>query len=215
MNRTKIEWTDYTWNPITGCKGGCWYCYARKMAKRFGKTEDARNFVPTFHPDRLKEPYEVKKGVRIFTCSVSDYFAKWTNGVWKHKVHEVIRGCPHHTFQILTKQYKQLFPMPLNTWIGVSISTRLLAQEAIDYLKGRTGKNIKFISFEPLQDKIMCDLKGVDWIIIGAMSNPKRIPPKEWVDELTTQAQNVGIPVFMKNNLGYEKPIQEFPEVRK
>ena len=115
MNRTKIEWTDFTWNPITGCLNSCPYCYARKIAKRFPNIFP-NGFKPTFHEDRLAEPYEeVPETFRsknpnlslghamIFTVSMGEMFGSWVPDTWISKILEVIRDNPWHVFQILTK----------------------------------------------------------------------------------------------------------------
>lgn len=206
INRTKIEWTDYTWNPITGCKMGCDYCYARKMFKRF-----KRSFEPTFHPERLGDPLKLKKSSKIMVCSVADFFGKWNDSMWRVPIEEVIAKCPQHIFQILTKQYKEIYPMPQNVWIGVTINYNLSAQEAVDYLKSGAGMNVKFISFEPLFDEITVNLNGIDWIIIGAQTNPTKVPKKEWVEKLIEQAREEGIPIFIKDNVNWDEKIQEFP----
>jgi len=209
MNRTKIEWTDYTWNPITGCKGGCHYCYARKIYQRFN-----RSFEPQFHVERLLEPMKVKKPSKIFTCSVSDFFADWNEPIWKLLIKETMRACPQHIFQILTKQHQNIYHgLGENVWIGVTITERFLANEKIGYLVGRSDAKVKFVSFEPLQDRIDCHLKCIDWVIIGAQTNPYRPPNKEWVEHLIKQAREFNTPVFLKDNLKWHEKIQEFPVI--
>jgi protein gp37 len=212
MNRTKntLGWCDWSWNPITGCRGGCWYCYARAMYRRFGWS-----FEPQFHPERLIEPMHLRKPSRIFACSVSDFYGPWNPSGSQYEVQEMMRECPQHTFLILTKQYEQLYPLSDNVWIGVTITNRLLAQEAINYLKSRTGQCLKYVSFEPLLDRITCDLSGIDWIIIGRLSGPKRNSEPfnpEWVQSLLDQARTRNIPCFIKNNVGWPERLQQFPQ---
>ena len=84
MNRTKIEWCDYTWNPVTGCRTGCWYCYADRMATRFH-----RSFEPAFHPERLNEPLRVTTPAKIFVCSTADLFGPWVDPEWQRRVFQV------------------------------------------------------------------------------------------------------------------------------
>jgi protein gp37 len=105
MNRTKIEWTDYTWNPITGCLHGCEYCYARKIAARFKKVFP-NGFEPTFHQERLRDPFDVKKPSKIFTVSMGDMFGEWVHGKWITQVFDVMGACNWHTFLVLTKNPK-------------------------------------------------------------------------------------------------------------
>jgi len=84
VNRTKIEWCDYTWNPVTGCRTGCWYCYADRMATRFH-----RSFEPTFHPKRLNDPLQVLDPAKIFVCSTADLFGPWVDPEWQRRVFQV------------------------------------------------------------------------------------------------------------------------------
>jgi len=217
MNRTKIEWTDYTWNPITGCKHGCWYCYARKLAVRgFIKN----NFEPTFYPERLKEPWNLKKPSKIFVCSVSDLFAPWTPEEWRDAILESIFECPvKHTFQLLTKNPERIPPIrfPNNIWVGATITKQAEAYKIMDLLQ--VDAKIKFASFEPLLEDISFCMEGIQWAIIGKLTGSKRIKLKrEWVYNLLGQLKAHNIPVFMKFNLcpPLEKKelIQEFPSPR-
>jgi protein gp37 len=223
LNKTRIEWTDYSWNPATGCWGPggseenpCWcvYCYARKIATRFAGTPAFPNgFEPTFHKDRLIEPYGLKKSSRIFTCSMSDMFASYIPENWIWTVLFTIGYNPRHIFQILTKCPENLpkwnnFFSP-NLWLGVSI-TEQKDVERITYLN-KVERNVRFISFEPLLGPIEANLDGIDWIIVGAQTNPTKIPEKEWVKSIIEQARNSSIPIFLKDNLNWNEKIQEFP----
>lgn len=218
MNRTKIEWTDYTWNPITGCSRRCSYCYAWKMAKRlrgrYGYPKDDP-FRVTFHPDRLNEPSKVKKPSKIFVCSMGEMFDKDSKYGWIGLIFAVIKRNPHHIFQILTKCPEVLpqFSFPENVWLGITID-RQREVKGLKYLL-ETDAKVKFISFEPLHEEIDIILDGIDWIIIGSQTNPYEPPNYEWVLSLIQQAKSKNIPVFVKDNL---KPImfsikllQEFP----
>ena len=216
MNRTKIEWTDYSWNPITGCKHGCWYCYAKKLTQRFKKIFP-NGFEPTFYPERLKEPYEVKKPSKIFVCSIADLFAPWTPREWMYAVLIAMRDCPiDHTFQMLTKSPKginKLFDYPDNWWFGVTV-TQQSEVDKIDELR-KVNAKIRFVSFEPLLGLIdfhTACLLGIQWIIIGKLTGSKKVKLDwRWVWEILQEAERHKIPVFMKNNLGCAFPIQEFP----
>jgi len=213
MNRTKIEWTDYTWNPITGCKHGCWYCYAHKMFTRFH-----RSWEPTFHADRLKEPWEVSKPSKIFVCSVADIFAEWTEPEWRDAVLESIFDCPvKHTFQLLTKNPENVpdailqVEYPDNVWIGATITDR--NDQHLDAYMKYVNCGVRFLSFEPLLGEVHPDLSHIDWIIIGKLTGSKKVPlDKAWVQTLLDSARKRNIPVFIKNNVGWPEKIQEFPK---
>ena len=234
MNKTKIEWTDYTWNPISGCKRGCFYCYARKTAERFRGTKAFPNgFEPTFHKEKLKEPFKIRKRSKIFVCSMGEMFGPWVKMEWIMSILCVIRKS-YHTFQILTKypERASYWNFPKNVWLGVTVENALELPR-IHKLK-KSNARIKFVSFEPLlssmqdpfyggYESLRMKLDGIDWVIIGAQTNPLRIPEKEWVKGIVEICKEKGIPVFTKDNLfrdqyGYhfhprwEEKIQEFPK---
>jgi protein gp37 len=217
MNKTKIEWTDYSWNPVTGCKHGCWYCYANKLFTRFHKS-----FEPCFYRERLKEPYELKKPAKIFVCSVADLFAPWTPREWWGEVFDSILWCPiKHTFQMLTKNPELINPKgmspkyPENWWFGTTVTTENGDVRNIEAIKKVDGN--RFVSFEPLLGLIdfhrdIC-LEGIQWVIIGKLTGSKRVTLIwDWVWKIIEECLRHDIPIFMKNNLGYPEPIQEFPE---
>ena len=189
MNKTKIEWCDYSWNPITGCLHNCPYCYARKIAMRFDG-----HFDPTIHYDRLKEKMP-KKPSKIFVCSMADLFGEWVQDNWIDSVLEIVEKNPQHTFQFLTKNPKRYlnFTFPKNCWLGITLDNpdRL----KLDYLK--MMPNYKFISFEPLLgDMSGLDLSGIDLCIVGAMTGQGAIPPKkEWIDSIKHNN------IFYKSNI--------------
>jgi len=229
MNKTKIEWADYTWNPITGCKNTCTFCYARKIATRFKGTKAFPNgFEPTFYPERLYEPYRIKKKSKIFVCSMGEMFGFWVTSSWITESIRTMSYNPHHIFQILTKFPYQAsyFNFPPNVWLGVSITDNTQLH-FINELK-RANARIKFISFEPLlssmQDPIYNNynmlrygLEGIDWVIIGAQTNPLKIPEEEWIRRIVVYCSERNIPIFTKNNLfegsgGWSKKIQDFPK---
>lgn len=215
MNRTKIEWTNYSWNPITGCKHGCWYCYARKLAQRFPKNFP-NGFEPTFYPERLKEPWCLLKPSKIFVCSIADLFASWTPAQWRDEVLSSIFECPiKHTFQLLTKNPERIphVRFPPNVWTGTTV-TGEGDESNMDYIR-KVQSKIRFVSFEPLLEKIefeYYDLEDIDWIIIGKLTGSKRIKLKNsWLIDIREEARFWNIPIFEKNNLGLPNPIQEFP----
>jgi len=120
MNNTKIEWTDRSWNPYTGCLRNCEWCYAKQIYHRFG-----RSFEPHFHPEKLDEPIKLKKASKIFTCSVADFFANWTKAEWIRAILRVMGQCPQHIFQVLTQDPQNIdgiYDLPLNLWVGMTLS---------------------------------------------------------------------------------------------
>jgi len=205
MNKTKIEWTNYTWNPIVGCLKGCSYCYARKIALRF-----AGDFKPRFFERRLEEPLQLRTPSKIFVCSMGEMFGDWIPEFWIKNVLDTIRKAYWHTFIILSKQPHNLpkWTFPPNVWLGITIDGE------VDYGTRElleTNAKIKFVSFEPLLGEVNINFEGLDWIIIGAQTNPEKQPNQTWVKQLLTEAKKTDIPVFMKNNLKFEPKIQEFP----
>jgi len=239
MNRTKIEWTDFTWNPITGCMHGCWYCYAKKYCVRFSKKYLANKnvapncdpndpFSPRFWPERLKAPWHVGGwiGRKIFVCSISDLYAPWTPIEWRDKVHDSMFNCPtSHIFQILTKNPELIPPLkfPDNVWVGTTVTGENGDERNIVAIKEVNAK-IRFVSFEPLladvfkepatQDEGMAlSLEGIQWVIIGKLTGSRKVKLEiDWVNNIWFEAQRCGIPVFFKNNLGIKGAVQQFPD---
>lgn len=217
MNRTKIEWTQLSWNPIVGCSHGCWYCYAIKLARRFPRNFP-NGFKPSFYPERLYEPWDYKKPSKIFVCSVADLFAAWTAEEWRDKVLESAEGCPvDHVFQLLTKNPERIpeREFPENFWIGCTVTNEAEDWKNIEEIK-KVRCGVRFASFEPLLGALpeYVDLFGLEWIIIGKLTGSRRVElDPVWVWDIVKRAQEFGIPVFMKNNLGFpsELKIQEFP----
>ena len=217
MNRTKIEWTDYTWNPITGCKHGCPYCYARNIAKRFPRAFP-NGFEPTFHANRLREPLGLKKSAKIFTVSMGDMFGEWVPEDWTTPIFQVMGSCKQHIFQILTKNPARINTVisgdlySPNIWLGTSVENCRALYRIDDLQKVPQFK--KFVSFEPLQEYIVPNLTGIDWVIIGAQTNPLILPDWEWIDIIVDESDRHGIPVFVKDSIVSQsnaKGYQDYP----
>lgn len=211
LNKTKIEWCDYTHNTVTGCLHGCPFCYARKMFHRFHKS-----FTPTFHPERLLTPLQHKPPSRIFEGSVTDMFGEWVEGQWLIDVFEMMSAAYWHDFIILTKNpygIRKLYNeetgwylgggdyLP-NVYLGVSV-TDWSDFDRIDMLK-QQWIGPKLVSFEPLinTDIHEPDLSNINWVIIGAQTQPTRYPDPHHVANIIRSADRFDVPVFMKDNLG-------------
>jgi len=216
INTTPIEWTDATWNPMTGCTRRCHYCYAKKLAEgrlrgRFGYPQNDP-FAPTFHIDRLNEPMKRKKPTKIFVCDMGDLFNVDVPTKWITRIMSVVRDCPQHTFQFLTKHPNGLLKwvFPSNAWAGITIDEQGRAY-TVGVLRSVKAP-VRFISFEPLLEPITLNLKGVQWIIIGAKTGKDPFQPEpKWVQYLIDQAMALGIAVFLKDNLKWKEKIQQFP----
>ena len=212
MNRTKIEYCDYTWNPVTGCKHGCPYCYARRIGMRF---QD--HFNPTFHESRLGQPAKCPTPSTIFVCSMGDLFGGWVTDSWITKVLGVAEENPHHTFLFLTKAPDRYIPhyhWPENCWLGVSVDTRKRAIDILNLTKrafpkwyadlGKTTPTKFWISCEPLLEDVasLLDLNGISAVIIGAQTGPGAIKPDEqWVVNIIHRCEEAGVKFFLKNNI--------------
>jgi len=231
LNKTKIEWCDFTHNSATGCLHGCEYCYARKLAENpFYAKAFPHGFQPHFYPERVDAPLKHKKPSRIFEGSMTDMFGEWVPGDWLVPVFEMMSAADWHTFFILTKNprgIRKLYDetthwylgggdyLP-NVYLGVSV-TRWSEYDRIDILR-EMWVGPKFVSFEPLlnTDIHEPDLHNIDWIIIGGQTQPTRYPDPHQVANLIRAADRENVPVFMKNNLGdavfkYCGKRQEYP----
>lgn len=207
---TKIEWTDKTWNPITGCtkkSAGCAHCYAEVMANRIknmGLDKYRNGFSLTLHEDDLEEPLHWKKGHNVFVCSMSDIFHEEVPYVFVDKIFETINKAPQHRYQILTKraermaEYFQSREIPKNVWLGVTVECKD-TMFRIDYLR-KLRASVKFLSCEPLLEDLgeMC-LNGIDWVIVGGESGPKARPMQaEWAINIRNQVENQNAAFFFK-----------------
>lgn len=211
MSATKIEWTDATWNPVTGCtkiSAGCAHCYAEVMSRRLkamGVAKYKEAFTITVHEDSLNEPKKWRKPRTIFVCSMSDIFHKDVPFEFVDKVMNVIEETPQHRYQLLTKRadrmeaYFKTRKVPKNVWIGVTVEVRS-SKCRIDCLRSVQKAPIKFLSCEPLlEDLGELDLNGIDWIIVGGESGNQARPMKEeWVLNIQQQCRAADKAFFFK-----------------
>jgi len=210
MKKTKIEWTEATWNPSIGCtkiSEGCANCYAEVMAKRLqamGNKDYKDGFSFKILPGRLNEPKKIKKPTKFFVNSMSDLFHEEIPYEYLDRIFEVISSTPRHTYQILTKRenimldYFSNRAVPKNVWLGVTVENAKYKYR-IDYLK-QIDVTIRFVSFEPLIGPLgKLDLSGIHWCIVGGESGSKARPlKKEWVIEIFEQSKNQEVAFFFK-----------------
>lgn len=210
---TKIEWTEQTWNPTTGCtkiSPGCKHCYAETMATRL-QAMGARGYDNGFKlsvlPERLAEPLKRRKPTMYFVNSMSDLFHNGISFEFLDQVFDVIRRTPQHTYQILTKRattMRKYFNqgsriVPDNVWLGVSVENRKYGLPRIDDLR-QINAGIRFLSVEPLLEDIgEIDLTDIHWVIVGGESGPKARPMKrEWVEAIKEQCIEQDVSFFFK-----------------
>ncbi len=210
MKTTKIEWTDKTWNPITGCSKkstGCLHCYAEVMAlrlKAMGLPKYANGFSVTLHASNLEAPISWKKSHNIFVCSMSDIFHEDVAFEFVDRIFDVISRTPQHRYQILTKRAERMaeyfasHSIPDNVWLGVTVEAQS-SRFRIDYLRNLPA-TVKFLSCEPLvEDLGELDLTGIDWVIVGGESGPKARPMQEsWALNIRRQVEEQGARFFFK-----------------
>lgn len=207
---TKIEWTDKTWNPITGCtkkSAGCAHCYAEVMANRIknmGLEKYKNGFELTLHEDNLDEPMHWKKGHNIFVCSMSDIFHEDVPFEFVDRIFTTIKATPQHRYQILSKRAERMAEyfanrdVPENVWLGVTVECAS-SKFRIDYLRNLDA-TVKFLSCEPLlEDLGELNLQGIDWVIVGGESGPKARPMQpSWATHVMHQVETQGSAFFFK-----------------
>lgn len=209
--RSKIEWTQETWNPTTGCtkvSPGCKNCYAEVMAQRLesmGARGYDNGFDLTLLPERLRQPLHRRKPTTYFVNSMSDVFHEAIPDTFIRQIFEVIDRAPQHIFQILTKREQRLYqffhanPIPKNVWLGVSVENKKHGLPRIDVLR-QINAPIRFLSIEPLlEDLGILNLSGIHWVIVGGESGPKARPMHEaWVKSIKEQCDLQRVPFFFK-----------------
>jgi protein gp37 len=214
-----IEWTEATWNPVTGCtkvSAGCKNCYAERLALRLqamGNRRYKNGFHITLHEDVVDLPKSWRAPRTIFVNSMSDLFHKDVPLDFIQRVFATMRDCPQHTFQILTKRSDRVravaskIEWPRNVWMGVSIEdSRVLSR--IDDLR-RVPAKIRFLSCEPLIGSLAgIDLTNIHWVIVGGESGPFARPMKiEWVREIFRVCRKAEVPFFFKQWGGVRKDL--------
>ncbi|HCU25335.1 MAG TPA: hypothetical protein DF383_09970, partial [Deltaproteobacteria bacterium] len=214
---SSIEWTESTWNPVTGCtkiSPGCKHCYAERMAERLqamGQANYANGFNLTLHPHMLNLPLRWKKPQTIFVNSMSDLFHKDIPLAYIHRVFEVMAQAQQHRFQLLTKRSDRLAELNSklvwtpNIWMGVSVENDEF-RGRIDELRS-TDAQTKFLSLEPLLGPLNdLDLHDIDWVIVGGESGPQARPmDPDWVMDLRDQCFHAKVPFFFKQWGGKNK----------
>lgn len=222
---TKIEWVrnidgtqGKTWNPVTGCTKislGCRHCYAERMAKRLAGRHGYpanRPFRVTTHPERLAYPLHWRKPTMIFVCSMSDTFHANIPSSFVMEMVHIMRQCPHHTFQVLTKRVSRMVQLsqkvgkwPENVWLGVTVETREY-KNRIDALR-KIQAAVKFVSCEPLLGDLgRLNLCGIDWVIVGGESGPyARKMEESWACSVRDQCKKESVPFFFKQWGGVHK----------
>ncbi|MDG9667716.1 phage Gp37/Gp68 family protein [Hahella sp. CR1] len=208
---SKIEWTEQTWNPVTGCtkvSPGCKHCYAETMSKRLqamGARGYENGFKLSLMPERLAQPLQRRKPTMFFVNSMSDLFQDEIPQIFIDQVMDVIRATPQHTYQILTKrsgnmrEYFSTRAVPDNAWLGVSVENKKYGKPRISDLLTIEAKT-RFLSIEPLlEDLGRIQLSGIHWVIVGGESGFGARPMKEeWVISLRNQCVSAGVDFFFK-----------------
>jgi len=209
-DKSAIEWTDATWNPVTGCtkvSPGCKNCYAERLAARLqamGNPRYQNGFAVTLHPDQLSLPLRWPRPRRIFVNSMSDLFHEAVPDDFIFRVFETMETASWHVFQILTKRADRLeklaprLPWPRNVWQGVSVENSHYTWR-VEHLRS-VPSAVRFLSIEPLLGPIpQLPLDGIDWVIVGGESGPNHRPvDPAWVRQIRDRCVDAGVPFFFK-----------------
>jgi protein gp37 len=220
----KIEWSQWSWSPVTGCEYNCEYCYAHDIADGIY----SEGFAPTLRIDRLDAPMNTPlprdpNNRHVFVCSMGELFGDWVPQEWINFVLQGAWDAPQWTFIFLTKNPKRLpsITFPPNAWVGTTVDVQARvapAQEAFKSVKA----SVKFLSCEPLQESIkFSDLSMFNWMIIGGRSKNSKLPafkpPHTWIDSLVKSARVAELKVYQKPNLGVDDGtrLTEYPDAKK
>ncbi len=210
-SKTKIEWTEQTWNPTTGCtkvSPGCKFCYAEVLAarlQRMGAAGYSDGFDLKLHPQRLSQPLQRRKATVWFVNSMSDLFHERMPFEFVEQVFSVMERTPQHRYQVLTKRPERMAAffaarrVPDNAWLGVSVEDRRYGLPRIDVLR-RIHVRVRFLSIEPLlEDLEEIDLRGISWVIVGGESGPRARPMEaEWARSIQRQCEAADVAFFFK-----------------
>ncbi|MCG3132648.1 MAG: hypothetical protein FLDDKLPJ_03511 [Phycisphaerae bacterium] len=218
---SSIEWTEFTWNPVTGCSKvseGCRHCYAERMAKRLRAMGNGRyenGFEVTLHDDLVDLPRRMRSPRVIFVNSMSDLFHERIPADFIRRVFDTMQACPQHTFQVLTKRSARLaelapgLPWPANIWMGVSIEDARVLHRVDDLRSVPVAEagGVRFLSCEPLIGPLdNLPLDGISWVIVGGESGPgARTMQRSWVESIRRQCRRAGVAFFFKQWGGVQK----------
>ena len=221
-DRSAIEWTDATWNPVRGCtkiSPGCKHCYAETLSERFRGVPGhpfEQGFDLRLVAEQLEAPLRWRTPRRVFVNSMSDLFQDGVPTSFIARVGDVMHRADRHTFQVLTKRHERMRRLLSdelawmgnlpNVWFGVSVENREHGLPRIDALR-QTPAAVRFLSIEPLlEDLGTFDLAGIDWVIVGGESGPRARPMREeWVTGIHAQCRRAGVPFFFKQWGGVRK----------
>lgn len=226
QSNASIEWALFSWNPLTGCRHGCGYCYARDIAReKYLSIPLAERFEPMLYPARLSMPSNTKVpdlskvtdevqriGLRnVFTCSMADLFGKWNPDAWIKAVLQVIADNPQWNFLLLTKFPIRMaeFSYPPNTWIGTTVDRQAAvqrAEKAFRKVRASGYQGVAWLSCEPMMERLTFEsLDMFDWLVMGGASRSSETlpfaPPQRWISHLVAQADACHLPIYQKTNL--------------
>jgi len=215
--KSSIEWTEMTWNPVTGCtkvSQGCKNCYANRMAlrlKAMGSERYSNGFTLTVHEDLVDLPKKWRKPRTIFVNSMSDLFHDDIPEPFIKRIFTTMRDCPQHTFQVLTKRSKRLLKLgscldwPSNVWMGVSVESADVMYRVTDL--AQVPAKVRFLSCEPLIEPLeQIPLSGIHWVIVGGESGPgSRLMQPLWAESIQMQCRDAAVPFFFKQWGGVRK----------
>lgn len=225
QDNQRIEWAQFSWNPVTGCKHDCPYCYAREIAGRFYP----QKFEPSFYPSRLASPVNVKVPAKaeedlsyknVFTCSMADIFGRWVPKEWIERVLDCVRNNAQWNFLFLTKfpqRLSEFKDMPRNAWIGTTVDCQKRVASA-EKAFAKLDVEVKWLSIEPMLTRLKFkDLGVFDWVVMGGASStlatPAWVPPFDWVADFHKSARDAKCAIYHKENLGLVETmrVKEFP----